>query len=145
MRRSFLGAEASFPLGPFLLARMCSAALVPTFTIDLIFGDSADLIAIIALLATARFFLTLAGMDIGTSFGGIGSSREAMFATLAEPAMLLIVFCLALIAGSTQLATVSGFMASAMARSTTSSEPLRFGRPSTYSGSECIAWATCDG
>ena len=51
-------------------------------------------------------------MDVGTSFGGIGSSREAMFATLAEPAMIMIVFTLALVAGSTQLSTVAGFMTS---------------------------------
>ena len=56
------------------------------------FSWSADLIAIIALLGSARFFLALAGMDVGTSFGGIGSSREVMIASLAEPAMLMIVF-----------------------------------------------------
>ena len=57
------------------------------------------------MLGAARFFLALAGMDVGTSFGGLGASREAMFATLAEPAMITIVFSLALIAGSTQLST----------------------------------------
>jgi formate hydrogenlyase subunit 4 len=51
-------------------------------------------------------------MDVGTSFGGIGSSREAMFATLAEPALIMIVFTLALVAGSTQLSTVADFMTS---------------------------------
>jgi formate hydrogenlyase subunit 4 len=59
-----------------------------------------------------RFFLALAGLDVGTSFGGIGSSREMMIASLAEPAMIMIVFTLALIAGSTQLSTVAGFMLS---------------------------------
>jgi len=85
-----------------------AAALVPTFAIGLEFSWSADLIAIIALLGSARFFLALAGMDIGTSFGGIGSSREVMIASLAEPAMIMIVFTLALVAGSTQLSTVAG-------------------------------------
>ncbi len=89
-----------------------AAALVPTFATGLIFSWSADLIAIIAFLASARFFLALAGMDIGTSFGGIGSSREMMFASLAEPAMIMIVFTLALIAGSTQLSSIAGAMAS---------------------------------
>ena len=89
-----------------------AAALVPTFATGLIFSWSADLIAIIALLASARFFLALAGLDVGTSFGGIGSSREVMIASLAEPAMLMIVFTLALIAGSTQLSTITVFMAS---------------------------------
>ena len=76
------------------------------------FSWSADLIAIIALLGSARFFLALAGLDVGTSFGGIGSSREVMIASLAEPAMMMIVFTLALIAGSTQLSTMAAFMAS---------------------------------
>src|SRR6188768_229556 len=89
-----------------------AAALVPTFAIGLLFNWTADLIAIVALLGSARFFLALAGMDVGTSFGGIGSSREVMIAALAEPAMLLFVFCMALVAGSTQLSTVAHFMAS---------------------------------
>ena len=63
------------------------------------------------MLGSARFFLALAGLDVGTSFGGIGSSREVMIASLAEPAMLMIVFTLALIAGSTQLSTMAAFMA----------------------------------
>ncbi len=78
----------------------------------LLFSWSADLIAIIALIGSGRFFLALAGMDVGTSFGGIGSSREMMIASLAEPAMIMIVFTLALIAGSTQLSTMAAFMAS---------------------------------
>jgi formate hydrogenlyase subunit 4 len=89
-----------------------AAALVPTFQTGLLFSWSADLIVIIALLGTARFFLALAGLDVGTSFGGIGSSREVMIASLAEPAMLMVVFTLALIAGSTQLSTIALLMAS---------------------------------
>ncbi len=89
-----------------------AAALVPTFATGLIFSWSADLIAIIALLGSARFLIALAGMDIGTSFGGIGSSREMMIASLAEPAMLMILFTLALIAGSTQLSSIAAFMGS---------------------------------
>ncbi|MCI0735299.1 MAG: NADH-quinone oxidoreductase subunit H [Beijerinckiaceae bacterium] len=89
-----------------------AAALVPTFATGLMFSWSADLIAIIALLGGARFFLALAGMDTGTSFGGIGSSREMMIASLAEPAMIMIVFTLALLAGSTQLSSLAGFMLS---------------------------------
>jgi formate hydrogenlyase subunit 4 len=99
---------------PYLMfaATWVAAALVPTFATGLMFSWSADLIAIIALLGLARFFLALAGLDVGTSFGGIGSSREVMIASLAEPAMLMIVFTLALVAGSTQLSTMSGFLSS---------------------------------
>jgi len=103
-----------FRVIPYLVfaATWVAASLVPTFRTGLLFSWSADLIAIIALLGSARFFLALAGLDVGTSFGGIGSSREMMIASLAEPAMIMIVFTLALIAGSTQLSTVAEFMAS---------------------------------
>jgi formate hydrogenlyase subunit 4 len=99
---------------PYLIfaATWVAASLVPTFASGLIFSWTADLIAIVALLGTARFFLALAGLDIGTSFGGIGSSREVMIASLAEPAMLMIVFTLALIAGSTQLSTMAEYLSS---------------------------------
>lgn len=86
-----------------------AAALVPTFATGLPLGRAADLIAIVALLGTARFFLALAGLDAGTSFGGIGSSREMLIASLAEPAMLMLVFTLSLMAGSTQLSSVTAF------------------------------------
>ncbi len=89
-----------------------AAALVPTFATGLLFSWSADLIALVALMGSARFLLALAGMDVGTSFGGIGASREMMIASLAEPAMLMILFTLALIAGSTQLSTIAAFMTS---------------------------------
>ena len=87
-----------------------AAALIPTFAAGLAFSAAADVIVIVALLGTARFFLALAGLDVGTSFGGIGSSREMMFASLAEPAMLLVVFTVSLFAGSTQLSSISAYM-----------------------------------
>jgi formate hydrogenlyase subunit 4 len=99
-----------FRVIPYLVfaATWVAASLVPTFRAGLLFSWSADLIAIIALLGNARFFLALAGMDVGASFGGIGSSREVMIASLAEPAMIMVVFTLALIAGSTQPSTIAG-------------------------------------
>lgn len=102
-----------FRVVPYLVfaATWVAAALVPTFAGGLVFSWTADLIAIIALLGTARFFLALAGMDVGTAFGGIGSSREMMISSLAEPAMMLTMFALALVAGSTQLSTVSAVLA----------------------------------
>ena len=101
-----------FRAAPYLVfaAVWVAAALVPTFATGLMFNWTADIIAIVALLATARFFLALAGLDIGTSFGGIGSSREMMIASLAEPAMLMAVFTLSLLAGTTQLSSIATFM-----------------------------------
>jgi len=117
MRKEVVLAENAswlFRVIPYLIvaATWVAASLVPTFAIGLMFSWSADLIAIIALLGSARFFLALAGLDVGTSFGGIGASREMMIASLAEPAMIMIVFTLALIAGSTQLSSMAGYLVS---------------------------------
>ncbi len=102
-----------FRIAPYMIFATIwvAASLVPTFATGLLFSWSADLIVIIALLAGARFSLALAGMDIGTSFGGIGASREVMIATFAEPAMIMIIFTLALVAGSTQLSTMASIFA----------------------------------
>jgi formate hydrogenlyase subunit 4 len=58
------------------------------------------------LLAIGTFFLILAGLDTGSAFGGMGSSREAIVASLTEPAMILSIFAIALTAGSTNLSTI---------------------------------------
>jgi formate hydrogenlyase subunit 4 len=98
-----------FRVAPYIVfaTTWVAAALVPTFAIGLIFSYAGDMIAIVALLASARFMLALAGLDVGTSFGGIGSSREMMIASLAEPAMLMVAFTLSLLAGSTQLSSIA--------------------------------------
>jgi formate hydrogenlyase subunit 4 len=101
-----------FRVAPYVIfaTTWVAAGLVPTFATGLVLSPAADLIAIVALLGTARFMLALAGLDVGTSFGGIGSSREMMIASLAEPAMLLVAFTVSLLAGSTQLSSVAAFM-----------------------------------
>ncbi len=87
-----------------------AASLVPTFTTRLPLSPAADLIALVALLGSARFLLALAGMDVGTSFGGIGSSREMMIASLAEPAMLMVIFTVALFIHSTSIPSIAEFV-----------------------------------
>ncbi len=118
VRKEAIVAESAswlFRVAPYLIFALAwvAAALVPTFATGLLFSWTGDVIVIIALLGSARFMLALAGMDIGTSFGGIGSSREMMIATLAEPAMLLVVLTMALAAGTTQLPGVADFLIAA--------------------------------
>lgn len=60
-----------------------------------------EFLAIIFILALGRFFLALAGLDAGSSFGGMGSSREMFISSLAEPAACLAVFALFLQPGTT--------------------------------------------
>jgi formate hydrogenlyase subunit 4 len=85
--------------------------IIPLISIDLPLADTADVIALVMLFAIIRFFTALAGMDIGTAFGGMGSSREMTIASLAEPAMLMAVFTVSLGANSTSLTHVVQVMA----------------------------------
>jgi formate hydrogenlyase subunit 4 len=115
-RKEAIIADTTSPLFrayPYVVfaATWVAAALVPTFATNLLFSWTGDFIAIVALLGTARAALALAGLDAGTSFGGIGASREVMIAALAEPAMLMVVFVVALLAGTSQLSAVSAIMA----------------------------------
>jgi formate hydrogenlyase subunit 4 len=98
-----------FRAAPYLVFATvwAAAAFVPTFATGLPLGRAADLIVVISLLGASRFFLALAGLDVGTSFGGIGSSREMMIASLAEPAMLMIIFTLSLMARTTDLSAIA--------------------------------------
>ena len=89
-------------------ATLAAAALVPSFALGMTAAPLADLLVIAGLLGVARCALGLAGMDVGTAFGGIGSSREMMFAVFAEPALLLVIFTLSLLAGSTNLDAIAG-------------------------------------
>lgn len=63
-------------------------------------------LALISLLALGRFFLALGGLDTASAFGGMGSSREVTIAAIAEPAMMLSIFTVAISAGSTNLSHI---------------------------------------
>ena len=84
-----------------------AGGVVPLLTLGLPLSLAADAIVLVGLFALARFFTALAGMDIGTAFGGMGSSREMMVASLAEPAMLMVIFTVSLICGSTSFIRIA--------------------------------------
>ncbi len=94
-----------FRFTPYLVfgVTVLAGAIIPVLSDDLPLAATADVIALVALFAIGRFFTALAGMDIGTAFGGMGSSREMTIASLAEPAMLMAVFTISLASGSTSL------------------------------------------
>lgn len=104
-------ASLVFRAAPYIVfvATWLAASAVPLLTSDLATAAIADVMVIAGLLALARFFLALAGMDVGTAFGGMGASREMFVSALAEPAMLMAVFTLAMSAHSTNLASVVTF------------------------------------
>ncbi len=101
-------ASAVFRITPYIVAvaTLLAAFVVPLIAVNLPTTAIADVIVLAGFFALARFFLALAGMDIGTAFGGMGASREMTISALAEPAMLMAVFTLAMVASSTNLSTV---------------------------------------
>lgn len=84
-----------------------AAAIIPSVTTDLPMARVADAIALVGLFATARVFMALAAMDIGTVFGSMGARREMMVGFLAEPALLMVLFNAFLMFGSTALPNVA--------------------------------------
>jgi formate hydrogenlyase subunit 4 len=94
-----------FRFTPYLVfgVTIMIGGIIPLISIELPFAATADVIALVMLFAIIRFFTALAGMDIGTAFGGMGSSREMTIASLAEPAMLMAIFTVSLAANSTSL------------------------------------------
>ena len=107
-------ASALFRLTPYILfgTMVLAAAIIPSIATDLPFARAADAIALIGLFATARVFLALAAMDIGTAFGSMGARREMMVGFLAEPALLMVLFNAFLLFGSTALPSlVDGYSA----------------------------------
>lgn len=97
-----------FRFTPYLVfgTAVLAGGIIPILSIDLPLAPTADVIVIVALFAIARFFTALAGMDIGTAFGGMGSSREMTIASLAEPAMLMAIFTVSLANKSTSLSQI---------------------------------------
>jgi formate hydrogenlyase subunit 4 len=89
------------------IATAIAACLVPSFILGMTFAQFADLLVIAGLLATARSSIALAQMDTGTALGGRDASRTMLLACLSEPALLLVVFVLGLLAGSVNLDTIS--------------------------------------
>jgi formate hydrogenlyase subunit 4 len=100
-------ASPLFRTAPYLIfgCLALAAAIVPTLGTDLPLNAAADAIALVGLLALARLFISLAGMDVGTAFGSLGARREMLVGFLAEPALLMVLFTASLISQSTSLST----------------------------------------
>lgn len=102
------GASPLFRFTPFIVfgCMALACAIIPTLSTDLPFAPAADTIALVGVFGLARIFISLAAMDIGTAFGSLGSRREMLIGFLAEPALLMVIFTLAMIAQSTSVATI---------------------------------------
>ena len=100
-----LGTTVVFAAAPAIVAgsTLLIAAIAPLVATGSPLDASADLFAVVGLLFVGTVALTLAGIDTGTSFGGMGASREITIAALVEPTILLAVFALSMPAGSANL------------------------------------------
>ena len=87
---------------------LLAGLMIPMVAADAPLGLFGGALAVIYLLGLGRFFLALSGLDTGSSFGGLGSSREMTISALAEPAMMLAIFTVAIGAGSTGLTQIAG-------------------------------------
>jgi len=107
---AILASNASplFRFTPYILfaSMWLAASLIPVIATDLPLSPAVDVIALVGIFALARVFISLAAMDIGTSFGTLGARREMLVGFLAEPALLMVFFSAALISQSTSLVTI---------------------------------------
>lgn len=99
------GTTVVFAAAPAVLAgsTLLIAAITPIVATGSPLDPVADLFAVVGLLFLGTVALTLAGIDTGTAFGGMGASREITIAALVEPTILLAVFALSIPAGSSNL------------------------------------------
>lgn len=107
------GASPLFRIAPYIVfaTMLVAAAIIPSMGTRLPLTRAADAIALVGLLATARVFMSLAAMDVGTAFGTLGARREMMVGFLAEPALLMIIFVASLISATTALPAITEHLA----------------------------------
>jgi formate hydrogenlyase subunit 4 len=107
-------ASALFRIAPYVVfgTMVVAAGIIPSLAGRLPLVAAADAIALVGLFATARVFLSLAAMDVGTAFGTLGARREMMVGFLAEPALLMVIFVASLISATTALPAISAHLAS---------------------------------
>ena len=106
-------ATAIYRLTPYIVfaCMLLASMIIPSLSTNLPLAPAADAIALVGLFALARLFISLAAMDIGTSFGTLGARREMLIGFLAEPAFLMVLFTASLISSSTSLTTIVGSLA----------------------------------
>jgi formate hydrogenlyase subunit 4 len=101
-------ASSLFRVAPFVIfgCMVLACAIIPSLSTDLPFAPAADTLALVGVFGLARIFISLAAMDVGTSFGSLGGRREMLVGFLAEPALLMVIFTTAMISQSTSVATI---------------------------------------
>lgn len=101
-----------FRVMPYVLlsSMLLLAMALPVVTTTSLFSGAGDLIIILYIFALFRFFFSLSGLDTGSPFAGIGASRELTLGVLVEPILFIGLLVVALIAGSTNIGSISAVM-----------------------------------
>jgi len=97
-----------FTLTPYVafLTAVSAGLMLPMLMAQAPMSLFGGALALVGLMALGRFFLAPGGLDPASTFGGMGSSREMTIAAIAEPAMMLAIFTVAIAAGSTNLSEI---------------------------------------
>jgi formate hydrogenlyase subunit 4 len=97
-----------FRATPYIVmaSALTAAMLVPVTTRTTPVSFPGDIIMLVYVLALSRFFMGLSALDAGSTFGGMGSSRDAMISSLIEPSLLVSVFTIGLASQSTAIYTI---------------------------------------
>ena len=97
-----------FSAAPYvvLVTALLTGLMVPLATTQAPLSLFGGVLAVVGLLALGRFFMALGGLDPASAFGGMGSSREMTIAAIAEPALMLAIFTVAITVGSTDLSHI---------------------------------------
>lgn len=110
-RQEVIPAQATwlFRATPYLVmaGALLIAMILPMWSLNSPLGVAGDVLLVVYLFAAVRFFVALAGLDSGSSFSGIGVVREMSLGILVEPTIMLVLFVMSLLAGSTQLSAIS--------------------------------------
>ncbi|RZD17287.1 MAG: formate hydrogenlyase subunit 4 [Candidatus Acididesulfobacter guangdongensis] len=85
---------------------LVSACFLPVFSSDALLSFTGDIIALVYTIGLGTFFMALYGMDQASSFGGLGSSRDILIASLAEPTLMLVIFTFALQTRTTNISQI---------------------------------------
>ena len=99
---------AIFKIAPtvYLGSSIVAMLMIPVGVLPPLFAFDGDVIMFCYLMALGRVSIILAAMDTGSSFEGMGASREALYGALVEPALFLTLGTLALISGSTNFSDI---------------------------------------
>lgn len=93
-----------------LCCSLVAASMVPLLGQFAPLHFSHDFVVVAYTLGLARITMMVSAMDVGSAFEGMGTAREAAFATFAEPALFILIGTAAATTGLTSFSGVIGYL-----------------------------------